>query len=281
MRCPRRAAVERDDARLVDHFVGDHDVARRLHDLVAGVVDRRRQRADHAARDAAVVEAAVRVRIRGAAALGCRTYGGLPRLARFRHRRHAAVRRIDDQRRLVLRIAALEPMRRRRDGPADGAAGCRRAFSSSKSALSSSSCRANSASAPCTLPRSASCGAQLLVALHRHADHRRAGPDAGEIGVAPRRARHFVGRVVRRIGALLRVRRENQVAAASAVSQDRSSIRMLLPLRMGRRPNLAARTAQRNGELCCPTRTATPRSARYATRATPAASSPPESRPRA
>ena len=64
-----RTAVERHDARLVDHLVDDRDVARRLHDLRAVVVDDRQDRAREAARDAAVVVAAIRVRIGGAAAL--------------------------------------------------------------------------------------------------------------------------------------------------------------------------------------------------------------------
>ena len=79
-------AVERNDARLVDHFVRDHHVPRRLHDLIAGVVDGRRQRADHAARDAAVVEPHVqpaakrpqRVRVGADAAWGARAVARTP-----------------------------------------------------------------------------------------------------------------------------------------------------------------------------------------------------------
>ena len=59
-----RPAVERDDARLVDHLVADDDEARRLHDLVAVVVDGRQERSHDAARDAAVVEAAIEIAVR-------------------------------------------------------------------------------------------------------------------------------------------------------------------------------------------------------------------------
>ena len=64
-----RPAVERHDARLVDHLVDDRHVTRRLEDLRAVVVDDGQDRAREAARDAAVVVAAVRVRVRGAASL--------------------------------------------------------------------------------------------------------------------------------------------------------------------------------------------------------------------
>ena len=114
-----RPVVERDDARLVDHLVAERDEARRLDDLVAVVVDDRHHRADDAARDAAVV----RAELVGALESGLLHVGAagvlLPRLAFRRHRRHLAVWRIDDQRRLPRRHAALEPVRRRRRHAAD------------------------------------------------------------------------------------------------------------------------------------------------------------------
>ena len=204
-----RAAVERDDARLVDHLVADHDVARRLHDLVAGVVDRRRQRPDHAARDAAVVEAAIRVRIGGAAALALLPGGSLACEASFRQRRDTAVRWIDDQRRLALRVAALEPVRRRRHRAADGSARRRGGVLEREVGIVENLLvRELRLAGGVLLVREPIPRPELLVALHRHADHRRAGPDSGEIRVAPRRARHSVGRGVSRISALLGVSRQ-------------------------------------------------------------------------
>ena len=60
-----RAAVERDDARFVNHLVADRHVARALHDLVRVAVDGRHHRAGHAAGDAAIVEAEVLVLLNG------------------------------------------------------------------------------------------------------------------------------------------------------------------------------------------------------------------------
>ena len=50
-----RPAVERDDARVVDHLVANRDVARALHDLRRVVVDRRENHMREPARDAAIV----------------------------------------------------------------------------------------------------------------------------------------------------------------------------------------------------------------------------------
>ena len=52
----RGAAVERDDASVVDHLVADRHGLRVLRDAHAVAVDDGQQRADHAARDAAVVQ---------------------------------------------------------------------------------------------------------------------------------------------------------------------------------------------------------------------------------
>ena len=190
-----RAAVERHDARLVDHLVDDRDVARRLHDLVAVVVDDRQDRAREAARDAAVVDCCGRCTNRpGRGSGGARAARLDAVCAAAVNARHAAVRRIDDQRRLALRLAALEPVRRRRDG----ARRRRRPACSRRSRARSRRCPALPAATARRLAlRELFVGEhvaepKLLVALHRHADHLGAGPLALQIGIAPRRARDGV-----------------------------------------------------------------------------------------
>ena len=64
-----RPAVERNHARVVHHLVGDGHDARALVNLVRVAVDGRHHRAGHAARDAAIVEAAVLPRVGRPAAL--------------------------------------------------------------------------------------------------------------------------------------------------------------------------------------------------------------------
>ena len=54
-----RAGADRDDARVVNHLVGDRDGAGRLHDAHVGVVDGREDRAGNAAADAALPQAQV------------------------------------------------------------------------------------------------------------------------------------------------------------------------------------------------------------------------------
>src|SRR5262245_54484703 len=58
-----RAVVERNHPRLVNHLVADGNEAGRLGGVVGIAVDRRHHRSGQAARDAAIVEAAIRVRI--------------------------------------------------------------------------------------------------------------------------------------------------------------------------------------------------------------------------
>ena len=58
-----RAAVHRNDARVVNHLHQDHDVAGRLKDLVVVIVEARHHRAGQAAGDAAFVGAAILGRI--------------------------------------------------------------------------------------------------------------------------------------------------------------------------------------------------------------------------
>ena len=62
------AAVGVDDARVVHHLVADGDHARRLDDAVAVAVDDRHDRADDAARHAAIVEREVELVVEGALA---------------------------------------------------------------------------------------------------------------------------------------------------------------------------------------------------------------------
>ena len=64
--------VERNHARVVDHLVGDRHEARALMDVIRVAVDGRHHRAGDAARDAAVVEAAVFPRVGRAASLSRR-----------------------------------------------------------------------------------------------------------------------------------------------------------------------------------------------------------------
>src|SRR4030095_16244224 len=65
-----RSAIERHDARFVDHLVHDGHVARRLHYLVTVVVAARQNGSGEAACDAALVEREVRVRVCRSARLG-------------------------------------------------------------------------------------------------------------------------------------------------------------------------------------------------------------------
>src|ERR1043166_7967559 len=119
LRADMWTAVEVEESRLVNHLVAEDDQARRLDDLVAVVVDDRQDRSEDAAGDALIVETAIVVRV-GRSVAGpprgkrTRPFGRLGRL-----RGHAAVGRIDDERRLIRRRAALEPVRRRWDGAAD------------------------------------------------------------------------------------------------------------------------------------------------------------------
>src|SRR6185436_15384666 len=109
---PGRRAGGRDDPVFVNHLVLDDDVAGPLEDTGAVAVDGRQNRADDAARDAAIV---VAVKLRGVV---------LPReppaaregtlLSLRRQRRQPAVGRVDHQRRRVRELrSALEPVARR------------------------------------------------------------------------------------------------------------------------------------------------------------------------
>src|SRR5262245_56859431 len=94
-----RPAVERNDARLVDHLVGDRDGVWSLDDRVRAAIDRRHHRPGQAARDAAIVEAAIfrTISRATAASLACFLSRGRTLLCVWRCRRNTAVRRIDDE----------------------------------------------------------------------------------------------------------------------------------------------------------------------------------------
>ena len=192
----RRPAVERDDARFVDHLVANDHHAGSLHDLVAVVVDGRQERSHHAARDAAVVEAAVEMAV-GLAPLQALTPRArlrllirLTLLTLRRQRRLTAVGRIDDERRLPRRLAGLLPVRLRRGRAPDRTIrihlhgehvdlGDERFFLllDRLGALRELFVREH-------VPRPEPCGA-----LERHSLHLDAWPEPLKIGVAPRRLR--------------------------------------------------------------------------------------------
>src|SRR5688572_5475758 len=100
-----RTAVRRNDACLVDHLVLERHPAGPLHDPVAGVVDLRRERAERAQADAAVVVAAIGVAVGFTGEGGSEPLGARLRLLlvcllallRFGSQRwNPPVRRIDD-----------------------------------------------------------------------------------------------------------------------------------------------------------------------------------------
>src|SRR5688500_12926373 len=114
-----RPAVERNDPRLANHLVTNDDDAGRLHDLVAVVVDGRQDRPEHAACDAAIVEAAI-TRTVGLPPLEPVTTRtrlllliGLTLQSFRRQRWLTTVGRIDDDRCLPRRLSGLLPVRLR------------------------------------------------------------------------------------------------------------------------------------------------------------------------
>ena len=125
-----RRGADRNDARVVNHLVGDRDGARTLDDAQVGVVDGREDGAGDAAGDAALPEAQILRPVEDRRAAERAQPGKRARRRRrgrvrgrplLHRRRQSAVRRIDDQRRASRHLAALEPVRRRRRGGADGA----------------------------------------------------------------------------------------------------------------------------------------------------------------
>ena len=112
-----RTAVGRDDARAAEHLDLDGHVAGALRDAVVVVVGRRAHRAGHAARDAALEGAAIEPGVgaasvrAGAAKRRPLRLVGRALLRLLGQRRHAAVRRIDHQRRAQRRHlrAAIPP----------------------------------------------------------------------------------------------------------------------------------------------------------------------------
>ena len=106
-------AIQWDEPRFMDHFVANGNHARRLNDLRAVSINYRKGRAGDAARDAAVVHAAVEPGF--GAAVADLVYGRAERLRFFCQRRNAAVGRIDHQRSLTGCVPA-EFLKVRRSG---------------------------------------------------------------------------------------------------------------------------------------------------------------------
>ena len=172
----RRAAVERNDARVVDHLVGNDHAIRRLQDTRAVAVDGRPERPDGAARDAAIVEAEILHRVPRPDTEGA-GHAPLPSLGQ--HRWESAVRRIDDHRRVTESARALLVTKR-----ADGTAVLRFA----RAVTLRAACRKLFVGQ--VLPR-----AELLGTLLRNAAHVVRGPDSLQIGMAPRRRRRRPARI--------------------------------------------------------------------------------------
>src|SRR5262245_60943932 len=96
-----------DDARVVNHLVRYRDLARALHDPDAVAVDRRQHRTEDAARDTAIVEREVLELVERPRPERADARDGLcARLARSRELRHAAIGRLDDERRVAERARA-------------------------------------------------------------------------------------------------------------------------------------------------------------------------------
>ena len=101
----RRTAVERDDARVVHHLVGNDYRIGRLQYSRAVAIDRRPERADHAARDAAIVEVEIEHAVERPDAV--RAGSRAPRLRFRKPRWDAAVGRVDHHRRVAEGARAL------------------------------------------------------------------------------------------------------------------------------------------------------------------------------
>src|SRR6185369_2580581 len=95
-----RPAIRVDDSRVVNHLVAEGHHTRRLHDPVAVAVDDAQHRTDDTARDAAIVEREVLRRVERSVAERSAIARCPPLLGRSRERGHAAVRRINNERRL-------------------------------------------------------------------------------------------------------------------------------------------------------------------------------------
>ena len=128
------ARADRNDPRVVNHLVGDGDITGpwtmrvlALYTVRKVTLGPRVMRADHS-------DISSGRRTGRCPGRALRRGQALPRLRR--HRRNAAVRRIDDERRAARRFARFEPVRRRRRGRTDRAALAMSAFSTENSALS-------------------------------------------------------------------------------------------------------------------------------------------------
>src|SRR5262249_44712183 len=92
-----RAPIERDDPRVVDHFVRARHVTRRLKDHVAIAINNRKDRAEDASRDATIVETPIVPRVwRATSRAG--DYRCAP-LAFRSERRNSSIGRLHDERR--------------------------------------------------------------------------------------------------------------------------------------------------------------------------------------
>ena len=184
-RCGR--LIERDDPVVVDHLVADGHEARPLRDVDAAVVEDRQRGAERAAGDAALphreVLGAVQLRAEQ------RPFGrrGGAGLARGRHRRHPAIGRIDQQGRLQLRLAPFHPVA----GGAGRPAGAVGGHPDDLFLLPFFEGRV-------LVGGHEEARTVLRRALDRHANHVDAGPDAVQVGIAPRRARNDVAAGLRR-----------------------------------------------------------------------------------
>ena len=205
-----RPAVERNDPCVVDHFVADRHRLGVLDDAHAVAVDDRQRRAEHAARDAAIVEREVLERVERAgterAAIAVRRTGAPGR----RHLRNSAVGGIDDERRITERadtpLVAQERFTIRGEVFA--------AFVAARALLE-------------LLGRQRRPRAEILGPLRRHAAHVVRAPDAFEARVAPRGSGRFpiaiASRGCRRLRGHCAHRRRRGGGAAAALSARRSS----------------------------------------------------------
>jgi len=193
-----RAAIRWDHSRLMDHFVAQHDIAGRLHDLVALVIGVRHHRPHHSARDAAVPQALVQPGIMAAggrlsawpSGSRCGAFAcGL--LRRRRQWRNPAVGRIHNQRCPAIRYSTFVPVIRWSDSHAIGAAF--RVLFAGQELVAPSEQRVMIGELGCInllllfrerlalgefFIGQIRSGPELLRPFQRHADHARAGPHA-------------------------------------------------------------------------------------------------------
>src|SRR6187401_1854562 len=101
-----RAAIDRNDPRIVDGLHVEDDIRGRLDDLIDAAV--RRLESRHAERDATFAQPAV-LRAVGGMQPSLFGYGGAPLLGLRRLGWNPSIRRIDDERRTPLEVARGQP----------------------------------------------------------------------------------------------------------------------------------------------------------------------------